>query len=118
MREVGNESRCLTFVSDRSWSCQYVASKLLMNEGTDTTVSPADLLSNHCVCLCDDDNDLEMALACNHAYIPAVSSTSMEEVISSNPMHFSQTGGNNHNDFPTVATEKALALVLQRLERA
>jgi hypothetical protein len=101
-------------------SCQYVASQLLMKEGaTAASTSVADLLSNHCVCVCDDDNDLEMALACHHAYIPAISSTSMEEVIASNPMHFTQTGGKDHGGLEaTVATEKALDLVLQRLEIA
>jgi hypothetical protein len=29
------------------------------------------------VCLCDDDNDLEMALACRRAYLPSVSSDSI-----------------------------------------
>jgi hypothetical protein len=100
-------------------SCQYVASQLLMNQATASTSSSAALLSNHCVCVCDDDNDLEMALACNHAYIPAISSTSMEEVIANNPTHFSQTGDKDHGGLEaTVATEKALALVLQRLETA
>jgi hypothetical protein len=96
-----------------------VASQLLMKEGATVTSSSDDLLSNHCVCVCDDDNDLEMALACHHAYIPAISSTSMEEVIASNPVHFSQTGGKNHGGLEaTVATEKALAMVLQRIKRA
>lgn len=91
-----------------------------MHEAATATSSNAELLlSNHCVCVCDDDNDLEMALACNHAYIPAISSTSMEEVIASNPTHFSQTGGKDHGGLEaTVATEKALALVLQRLSSA
>ena len=43
------------------------------------------------VCLCDDDNDVEMALACSHAYIPALSSDTMEETIQQNPKQFTKT---------------------------
>jgi hypothetical protein len=73
------------------------------------------LLSTHTVCLCDDDNDLEMALACQHAYIPEVSSTSMAEVISAHPDHFTQTCGVGEGHEGAAATETALSLVLDRL---
>jgi len=97
--------------------CLYLASKFFpkdcqkhqatSEEGDDTDTSDApkkekddsnsssspkeDFLSNHAVCLCDDDNDLEMALACHHAYLPSVSSESMGETIKQFPDHFSKT---------------------------
>jgi hypothetical protein len=73
------------------------------------------LLSTHAVCLCDDDNDLEMAMACEHAYVPEVSSSSMVEVIRSHPDHFTQTCGDGEGQQGTVASETALSLVLGRL---
>ena len=76
------------------------------------------MLSKHAVCACDDDNDLEMALACHHAYIPGVSSTSMAVIIQNNPGHFTQTGGHGASDMSegTAATEKALSLLLERIK--
>ena len=76
------------------------------------------LLAQHCVCMCDDDNDLEMALACHHAFIPGVSSTSMADVITNNPDQFSQTGEGHHDNIEgTIATEKALSLILAQISR-
>jgi hypothetical protein len=62
--------------------------------------------------LCDDDNDIEMALACLHAYIPATSSESMVEVIRDNKSKFTVTAS---EDDSTKATEKALYLILERI---
>lgn len=88
--------------------CQYLASKFLEKP------SSPELLSAHCICLCDDDNDLEMAMACQHAFIPGISSESMAKRLSDNPGHFSQTGGADHKGIEgTLATEKALALALE-----
>ncbi|CAB9504674.1 expressed unknown protein [Seminavis robusta] len=96
--------------------CRYVANKLLLLDNSNNNAEE-DILSKHCVCLCDDDNDLEMALACQHAFIPGISSTSMANVIGKHPHHFSQTGGKHSNDGieGTIATEQALSLVLARL---
>ena len=67
--------------------------------------------------MCDDDNDLEMALACQHAFIPGVSSDSMAGVIANHPDHFSKTGEGHHDNVEgTIATEKALALILERIQ--
>ena len=51
------------------------------------------MLSKHAICFCDDDNDLEMALACHHAFVPGVSSDSMAAVIQANPTQITATGG-------------------------
>jgi hypothetical protein len=74
-----------------------------------------DLLEKHTVCVCDDDNDLEMALACGHAYIPEVSSTSMADVMAAHPDHFTQTGGEGLAHMWTAASEASLSLILARL---
>ena len=60
----------------------------------------------------------EMALACQHAFIPGVSSTSMADMIAKNPDHFSQTGEGHHDNIEgTIATEKALSLILARISK-
>lgn len=88
-------------------------------------------LSNHCLCLCDDDNDIEMALACLHAYIPSISSSSMEQTMHDNLTKFtvtssslssSQDNNDNHESHEGImdhlyATEEALRLVLERIKR-
>lgn len=54
-------------------------------------------------------------MACEHAYVPEVSSSSMVEVIRSHPDHFTQTCGDGEGHQGTVASETALSLVLGRL---
>jgi hypothetical protein len=71
------------------------------------------ILSRRCVCLCDDDNDIDMALACLHAYIPSVSSESMAKTLEENPSHFTITEQGDVRE--TLATEAALARVLDRI---
>jgi hypothetical protein len=76
-------------------------------------------LSEHCVCMCDDDNDMEMAEACAHAYLPALSSSTMEErVLRDKEQHHGQshyTCTANENTQGTAATEAALDCILQEL---
>ncbi|KAI2502481.1 hypothetical protein MHU86_11987 [Fragilaria crotonensis] len=83
--------------------CQYVARKLC----TEETV-----LGENALCLCDDDNDLEMALACKRAFVPGISSTSMAQIIEQNPIKITVTGGIRDLDEGTSATERALDAVL------
>lgn len=92
-------------------SCMYLASKFF----PESKGGPAKLLKDHSVCLCDDDNDLEMAIACGHAYIPEISSSSMKEIIDRHPDHFTQTGGDGTELSGTAAAEAALLLVLERI---
>jgi hypothetical protein len=73
------------------------------------------VLSEQAVCLCDDDNDLEMAIACRHAYIPEISSSSMKELIHRHPEHFTQTGGEGVEVSGTESTEAALLMVKHKL---
>jgi 3-deoxy-D-manno-octulosonate 8-phosphate phosphatase KdsC-like HAD superfamily phosphatase len=74
------------------------------------------MMKEHTVCLCDDDNDLEMAMTCGHAYIPEVSSASMKEIVDRYPDHFSQTGGEGTELSGPESTEVALKLILQKLD--
>lgn len=85
-------------------SCDYLARKFCSADD--------DALAKHAICLCDDDNDLEMALACHHAFAPGVSSDSMARVISDNPRQITATGGPGQALEGTRATEKALQLAL------
>jgi hypothetical protein len=72
-------------------------------------------LSDNSVCLCDDDNDVEMALACSHAYVPSVSSDRMWATIQTHPGHFTVTLQAGQCE-GTLASEEALARVLTRIE--
>lgn len=65
--------------------------------------------------MCDDDNDIEMALSCLHAYVPLISSESMEQCIQLHPANFTVISMSKNTDDGVEATEKALALVLERL---
>lgn len=87
--------------------CLYLAKKLC-NDSEDDSI-----LATGAVCLCDDDNDLEMALACQHAYVPSVSSESMAQAIKDNPTELTLTEGIDGVE-GTSATELALTLVLAR----
>lgn len=93
-------------------SCLYIAKKFFGASAEDSV----DFVSKHAVCLCDDDNDLEMALACSLAYIPEISSESMKRVIEMNPDHFTQTGGEGVELSGTDSTEAALLLIQSKLE--
>lgn len=78
--------------------CQYLADSLKHD------------IAKESVCICDDDNDLEMALACAHAYIPALTSESMIRCIQLNPRQFTQTVQAGVVE-ETLATEAALRLI-------
>ena len=79
-------------------SCEYIAGEL----GID--------ISTESVCICDDDNDIEMALACSQAYVPALTSGSMKQVMKENPTKFTQTFLEGYLT-STVATDAALKII-------
>lgn len=97
-------------VASSTFSCQYLAEKFCP-EAEDETV-----LRDHTVCLCDDDNDVEMASACRHAYIPAITSENMATLITKLPDHFSVTGSDHSMKHCTASSEAALSLILVKLE--
>jgi hypothetical protein len=73
------------------------------------------LLHDHAVCLCDDDNDIEMARACRHAYIPQITSENMAALIEKHPEHFTLTGEPGLAKTGPAASEEALSLILEQL---
>ena len=91
-------------------SCQYLAEKFCPDSNEDS------VLHDHAVCICDDDNDVEMASACRHAYIPSISSENMSALIEKFPDHFSLTGGKKSKAHGTTSSEIALSMILTRLE--
>mmetsp|Transcript_7856 Transcript_7856/g.11322 ORF Transcript_7856/g.11322 Transcript_7856/m.11322 type:complete len:389 (-) Transcript_7856:103-1269(-) len=102
---------CVDFYPSESGKkncCAYLCKKFCSEEGNPD-------LSSHAICLCDDDNDLEMALACKHAYIPGVTSQSMAKVVEKNPDRMTVTGEAGTRVEGTFATEAALELVLRNI---
>jgi len=98
---------CIDFYpasSGKGNCCRYIANELGFNLATES------------VCICDDDNDIEMALACSHSYIPSLSSESMVDTLRKNQSKFTQTFGPDISS--TAATEVALNLIYSMTERA
>jgi hypothetical protein len=149
--------------TNKTTSCAYLASKFFpercgggggynrhnnpveeQQEMANTANTVSLFLSKHSICLCDDDNDLEMALACQHAYLPDISSQSMLEITQKYPKHFTipfatttattttttnddGDGDDNINDDDdgptsvvkkgtTDATDLALSMIMERLK--
>lgn len=69
-------------------------------------------MSQSCVCLCDDDNDLEMAVSTLHAYIPNISSESMRRQIELQPSQFTVTDSKGNG---IEGTERSLDAILGKL---
>lgn len=95
-----------------------------VDEG-DTRSAEENFLARHAVCMCDDDNDLEMALACQHAYLPDIASDSMRETIAKFPDHFTTTFRNEKSSDEieedvvqeTDASDLALSLIWARTRK-
>eukprot|EP00522_Entomoneis_paludosa_P001255 CAMPEP_0172472604 /NCGR_PEP_ID=MMETSP1065-20121228/68426_1 /TAXON_ID=265537 /ORGANISM="Amphiprora paludosa, Strain CCMP125" /LENGTH=409 /DNA_ID=CAMNT_0013230751 /DNA_START=115 /DNA_END=1344 /DNA_ORIENTATION=+ len=101
---------CIDFYpahSGKKNCCQYLMDKFPASH------LPKRTLKENALFLCDDDNDLEMAMACEHAYLPGISSKSMEELVAQDKSQFTLT--EQGEVAGTRATEAALALVLKRL---
>jgi len=108
--------KCVDFYpscSGKKNCCLYLASKFFPEDCKDAT---NDFLLNNAVCMCDDDNDLEMALACRHAYLPEISSQSMRETVDKFPDRFTITFRENEFDAvkETDASDLALSLIWER----
>ena len=65
--------------------------------------------------MCDDDNDLEMATACSRAFIPSITSQSMQDAIRKQPSHFILTEKKDAQIIETAATEAAINLILESI---
>ena len=62
----------------------------------------------------DDDNDIEMALASRHAFVPTVTSSTMEQTIA---QHGSQITAMRSDVEGPLATEMVLQKILEVLDR-
>ena len=75
-----------------------------------------DLLATRAICLCDDDNDIEMAMACNKAFLPSVASFSMLALVRKNPGKVIVTECENEGVVKFRATESALQHAIREIE--
>jgi hydroxymethylpyrimidine pyrophosphatase-like HAD family hydrolase len=94
-------------MSGKKNCCQYLGEKLFPDVPKDF------ILSKNSVCLCDDDNDIEMASAVRHAFIPSLHSKTMEQVIQKNQEHFTETYKRDSSGSGTGASDLALRLILE-----
>ena len=104
-------------MSGKKNCAEYLVNKLLGNEETnneddrDTTQQEQSAkLDTHAYCLCDDDNDIEMALACKFAYLPSVTSESIRNLAKGTSKLII-----TEDKYP-LATEAALEAVIKELE--
>jgi hypothetical protein len=88
--------------------CQYLIQEKFQGVGT---------LSDNCIFLCDDDNDIELAISCCFAFLPTISSDSMKTIAQSNSeriitvddtKEFGNLGGT------TQATDALLQNIIER----
>lgn len=110
-------------VSGKKNCAEYLVNKLLGNEETtneddrDTTQQQQSVkLDTHAYCLCDDDNDIEMALACKIAYLPSVTSESIRNLAKETSKKLIITEDTENDIVQTLATEAALKAVIKELE--
>jgi hypothetical protein len=90
-------------------SCSYLAEKFATMQGCfHADITGEDILIQRALCLCDDDNDLEMATACGRVFLPSVSSESMAKAAQSDPDKIKITERIEENVIETLATESAL----------
>ena len=91
---------------------EYLVQKLL-GGGEDGSVLS---LKTHAYCLCDDDNDIEMALACRAAYLPSVTSESIRNMVNSQVGNLVVTEDTDNGIVESLATEAALEAILKELQ--
>ena len=63
--------------------------------------------------MCDDDNDIEMARACKHAFLPSLTSESMVESVGKDPDHYTVTCNDNREG--TKATDAAIQAIIDSI---
>ena len=101
-------------------SCSYLAKRFMkIEDSLYGDITDNDILMQRALCVCDDDNDLEMASACGRVFLPSVSSESMAEAARLNPEKIIITESRDDNVVETLATERALFEAMKLLkERA
>jgi len=106
---------CIDFYpksSGKKNCCAYLARKFAMEGGSETDKPGDELLGECAVCMCDDDNDLEMALACSRAYLPSVTSSSMADAAKAHLGQIVVTQNEEEGIVGVYATEEALNRIL------
>ena len=123
-------------MSGKKNCCEYLVKRFLAGEeGCSNTEAEEDdsidisgkggrrhvSLKSHALCMCDDDNDIEMALACRAAYLPSVTSESVQRLVDSlrgSPdKKLVVTEDVENGIIETRSTEAALELVLMEVQK-
>ncbi len=99
-------------------SCEYLADKFINNKDMSAFVSGQnENLLESCICLCDDDNDLEMAAACGKVFLPSVTSDSMKEAANQSPGKFIVTENEAEGIIEMQSTETSLNGAIAEFQR-
>jgi hypothetical protein len=77
--------------------------------------SPQGLLASSSFCVCDDDNDIPLAMACKKAFLPTLSSKSMKDMVEVRGNEAVVTEDIKNGIIGFLATEEALRLLLKDL---
>jgi len=109
-------------MSGKKNGCEYLVRKFLHGAASDDgKVDERVTLKSRAFCMCDDDNDIEMALACRAAFLPGVTSESVrrvvEELHDSDVARLVVTEDVRKGIIETGATEAALDLVLMEVRK-
>lgn len=104
-------------MSGKKKCADYLVTRFLQS-GEDGDAQQPISLKTHASCLCDDDNDIEMALACRAAYLPSVTSESIRSLVNN-----TQSGGTlvvtedaTNGIIESLATEAALEAIMNELQ--
>lgn len=119
-------------MSGKKNGAEYLVRKLLQqqseiedaNDTKQQSQAPSSIsLKTNAYCLCDDDNDIEMALASKRAYLPSITSDSIRKLV--NQQHDEDEGrisslivteDKETGIVETLATEAALEAIIKELE--
>ncbi len=102
-------------ISGKKNGCDYLVRKFLQGSASNYG------LKSRAFCMCDDDNDIEMALACRAAFFPGVTSESVrrivEELRGSDVARLVVTEDVGKGVIEADATEAALNLLLKEVRK-
>mmetsp|Transcript_13692 Transcript_13692/g.29809 ORF Transcript_13692/g.29809 Transcript_13692/m.29809 type:complete len:382 (-) Transcript_13692:165-1310(-) len=105
---------CVDFypsMSGKKRCAEYLVDKILGAGRGDAEVS----LETSGYCMCDDDNDIELALSCREAYLPSLTSDSMKDLVGSGKWPLFLTEDVENGIVETRATEVALERIFSRI---
>jgi len=113
---------CIDFYPSSSGKkncCEYLAHHFSdVRRSADSPHSTTDdYIMKRCICLCDDDNDLEMAMACGTVFLPSISSLSMKHAAKFFPDQIFIMEDKKEGITETRATERALSHALIEFQR-